>query len=153
MQQRFRTFTLLNAQISRYLRRIKAEEMADIKLKSGHVSCLHYLHKIGPMTAKEICEVCEEDKANVSRSMEYLESNGYLLPLPDEKRLYKRRYVLTEKGKQAAELLDEKIERVLAVAGEGLSEEDRAVMYASLAKICANLQRICDEYDAKDQEK
>lgn len=150
MQQRFRNFTLLNAQISRCLRRIKTEEMADIKLKSGHVSCLYYLYEVGPMTAKELCDMCEEDKANVSRSMEYLEQNGYLAPLPDEKRLYKRRYTLTEKGTEAAKRLDEKIERVLSIAGEGVTEADRAIMYASLAKVSANLQRICDEYDAKE---
>lgn len=149
MQQRFRTFTLLNAQISRCLRRIKTEEMADIKLKSGHVSCLHYLYEIGPMTAKELCEVCEEDKANISRSMEYLEKNGYLIPDPEETGRYKRRYILTEKGVEAAALLDEKIERMLALAGEGVSEEDRLIMYATLTKISANLQRICDEYDNK----
>ena len=150
MQQRFRNFTLLNAQISRCLRRIKTEEMADIKLKSGHVSCMYYLYAVGPLTAKELCDMCEEDKANVSRSMEYLEQNGYLAPLPDEKRLYKRRYTLTEKGTEAAKRLDEKIERVLAIAGEGVTEENRAIMYASLAKVSANLQRICDEYDAKE---
>ena len=149
MHQRFRTFTILNAQISRYLRRIKAEEMADMELKSGHVSCLHYLHELGPMTAKELCEVCDEDKANISRSMEYLEKNGYLCPDPEEKGCYKRRYILTEKGTEAANLLDEKIGRVLAIAGQGVSEKDRSVMYASLSKICTNLQKICNEYDNK----
>ena len=149
MQQRFHTFTLLNAQISRFLRRIKTEEMADIKLKSGHVSCLHYLYEIGPMTAKELCEICGEDKANISRSLEYLEENGYLCPDPEEKGRYKRPYVLTEKGTEAAGLLDEKIERVLSLAGQGISDEERAIMYASLAKISANLQKICEEYDNK----
>lgn len=149
MHQRFRTFTLLNAQISRCLRRIKTEEMADIRLKSGHVSCLHYLYEVGPMTARELCEICEEDKANISRSMEYLEKNGYISPLPDEKRRYKRRYTLTEKGMEAAVLIDEKIEHMLSRAGKGVSEEDRHIMYASLAKISTNLQRICDEYDNK----
>lgn len=149
MQERFRTFTLLSAQISRCLRRIKTEEMADIELKSGHISCLHYLYAIGPMTAKEICDVCEEDKANISRSLEFLEKNGYINLLPDEKRRYKRRYELTEQGTAAAKRIDTKIDRVLAIAGEGVSEEERAIMYASLAKISANLQHICDEYDAE----
>ena len=149
MHQRFRTFTLLNAQISRCLRRIKTEEMADIKLKGGHISCLHYLYAVGPMTARELCDICAEDKANISRSMEYLEESGYLSPLPNENRRYKRRYTLTEKGVEAAVLIDEKIGRMLARAGEGVSEEDRLVMYTSLAKISTNLQHICDEYDNK----
>ncbi|MBO5306202.1 MAG: winged helix-turn-helix transcriptional regulator [Clostridia bacterium] len=147
MQKRFQTFTLLNAQISRQIRRIKSEEMADFELKSGHVSCLYYLHKFGSLTAKELCDVCEEDKANLSRSIEYLEENGYLTTPPEGKNRYKRRYTLTEKGLEVAERLDEKIDSVLAVAGEGVKEEDRAIMYACLSKISANLQRICDEYD------
>lgn len=149
MQKRFRMFTLLNAQISRCLRRIKTEELADMDLKSGHISCLHYLYKAGPLTAKELCELCEEDKANISRSMEYLKKKGYLLPLQEEGRCYKCRYTLTEKGEEAAARLDAKIADVLTVAGEGVSDADRAIMYACLSKISANLQRICDDYDAK----
>ncbi len=152
MQQRYQTFTLLNAQISRCLRRIKAEEMADLSLKSGHTSCLYYLYKNGALTLKELCEVCEEDKANVSRSMEYLEENGYLSAEKNEKQTYKRHFTLSEKGIAVAERLGEKIERVLAAVGEGVSEEDRAVMYATLAKIGANLQKICDGYDQKTEE-
>ena len=78
MQQRYETFTLLNAQISRCVRRIKAEEMADLSLKSAHTSCLYYLYRNGSLTLKELCEVCEEDKANVSRSI-FLHSNLFTI--------------------------------------------------------------------------
>lgn len=151
MQNRYQTFTLLNAQITRCLRRIKTEEMADLKLKSGHVSCLYYLHNLGNMTAKRLCDICGEDKANISRSIEYLEKNGYLAMLSEGDLRYKRRYTLTEKGTKVAQQLDEKIARVLAVAGEGIEEGDRAIMYACLSKISTNLQSICEEYDAENQ--
>ena len=45
---------------------IKNQEMADWGLKSIHVSCLHYLHSQGSLTAAELCERCEEDKAAAS---------------------------------------------------------------------------------------
>lgn len=147
MQKRFQTFTLLNAQISRQIRRIKSEEMADLELKSSHVSCLYYLHTFGKLTAKELCEICEEDKANISRSIEHLEENGYLTTLAEGKNRYKRHYTLTEKGVEVAKRLDEKIDRVLAVTAEGVDEKDREIMYACLARISENLQRICDQYD------
>ena len=152
MQQRYETFTLLNAQISRCVRRIKAEEMADLSLKSAHTSCLYYLYRNGSLTLKELCEVCEEDKANVSRSMEYLEENGYLCIENSGKQTYKRHFSLSEKGMAVAEKLGEKIRYVLDTVSEGVSEEERAVMYATLAKISANLQRICDAYDAENKE-
>jgi hypothetical protein len=56
---------------------------------------------------------------------------------------------MTEKGTEAASILDEKIDLILEVAGQGISDEDRAIMYTSLAKISTNLQRICNEYDNK----
>ena len=50
MQQRFETFTVLIAKISRSIRRIKAEEMSEFHLKGPHVSCLYYLTQLGPLT-------------------------------------------------------------------------------------------------------
>lgn len=47
MQQRFETFTVLIAKISRSIRRIKAEEMSEFHLKGPHVSCLYYLTQLG----------------------------------------------------------------------------------------------------------
>ena len=68
MEERFETFTVLIARISRSIKRIKADEMADFELKGPHVSCLYYLSQQDGMTAAELCERCDEDKAAISRS-------------------------------------------------------------------------------------
>ena len=73
MDSRFETFTVLITRISRSIKRIKAEEMASFQLKGPHVSCLFYLYRGGPMTAAELCDRCDEDKAAISRSLDYLE--------------------------------------------------------------------------------
>ena len=101
MEERFETFTVLINQISRSIRRIKAEQMESLDLKGPHVSCLYYLSKNGPLTAAELCDRCEEDKAAISRSLDYLEKNGYL-QCPEGKR-YRRQLLLTEKGIAAGE--------------------------------------------------
>ena len=147
MQERFKTFTLLMAHISRNIRRIKTEEMAEFHLKSQHVSCLYYLYRDGALTAKELCDVCEEDKANISRSIDYLVENGYLVVEEKTSRRYKRHLTLTEKGEAVARRLADKIDAVLLQVGEGVAEEDRAVMYRCLDKINANLQSICHQYE------
>ena len=85
MEERFQTFTVLISNINRAIYKIKAEEMSEFDLKSSHVSCLYYLYQKTSLTAKELCDICEEDKANISRSMEYLEKNGYLTPLPEKR--------------------------------------------------------------------
>ena len=68
MEERFETFTVLITRISRSIKRIKADEMADFELKGPHVSCLYYLSQRDGMTAAELCERCDEDKAAISRS-------------------------------------------------------------------------------------
>lgn len=70
MEERFETFTVLIARISRSIKRIKADEMADFELKGPHVSCLYYLSQRDGMTAAELCERCDEDKAAISRSLD-----------------------------------------------------------------------------------
>ena len=76
MQERFETFTVLINRISRDIRKIKNQEMAAYHLRSIHASCLYYIYSLGSVTSAELCEHCEEDKATISRAVDYLETNG-----------------------------------------------------------------------------
>ena len=140
MDERFETFTVLINQLSRSIRRIKAEQMESINLKGPHVSCLYYLSKDGPLTAAELCDRCEEDKAAVSRSLEYLEQNGYL-QIPEGKR-YRRPLVLTQKGAAAGAEVSRRIDSIVALASCDVLEEDRLAMYRALSIISKNLEKI-----------
>ena len=140
MDERFETFTVLINQISRSIRRIKAEQMESINLKGPHVSCLYYLSKNGPLTAAELCDRFEEDKAAVSRSLDYLEQNGYL-QIPEGKR-YRRPLVLTQKGSAAGAEVSRRIDSIVALASCDVLEEDRLAMYRALSIISKNLEKI-----------
>ena len=140
MDERFETFTVLINQISRSIRRIKAEQMESINLQGPHVSCLYYLSKNGPLTAAELCDRCEEDKAAVSRSLDYLEQNGYL-QIPEGKR-YRRPLVLTQKGAAAGAEVSRRIDSIVALASCDVLEEDRLAMYRALSIISKNLEKI-----------
>ena len=148
MEERFQLFTVLIADLNRCIRKLKAEEMAEYQLKSPHVSCLYYLYKSPSMTAKELSDICAEDKANISRSIEYLETNGYLKCQSQSQKRYKAPLVLTEKGSLVAEKITTRIEEVLKAASDGISDEDRTVMYRSLICIHQSLQKMCNEYDS-----
>ena len=99
MEERFETFTVLITRISRSIKRIKADEMADFELKGPHVSCLYYLSQRDGMTAAELCERCDEDKAAISRSLDDLEKNGYITCASGAGKRYKSPLRLTERGK------------------------------------------------------
>lgn len=141
MDERFETFTVLINQISRSIRRLKAEEMESMELKGPHVSCLYYLSKNGPLTAAELCDRCDEDKAAISRSLEYLEENGYLQS-PEGKR-YRRQLILTEKGEAAGVEISSRIDRFVSIASGDISESDRLAMYRALSVISSNLSKLC----------
>lgn len=147
MNEKYKTFTVLMASINRSIRKIKTEEMAEFHLKSPHVSCLYYLFKEDALTAKELCEICEEDKANVSRTIDYLETNGYLIRQNEDNKKYKSHLALTEMGRSVASKIAEKIDRILDEAGAGIQEAEREIMYRSLFQISSNLQKRCSQYD------
>lgn len=149
MEGRFSSFTVLIAKISREIRRIKTEEMAELSLKSPHVSCLYYLYTQGSMTVRELCDICDEDKAAISRSLEYLEECGCIVRDHADGRRYKAPLVLTEGGREIAERVTEKIERVLGEVGQGLSDEDRATLYTGLRLISEDLEAIGVKYAKK----
>lgn len=147
MDEKYKIFTVLMANINRSIRKIKTEEMAEFHLKSPHVSCLYYLYKKDTLTAKELCDICEEDKANVSRALDYLQTNGYLVRQNEENKKYKSHLALTEMGRGVAGKIADKIDRILEEAGKGISDADREIMYRSLFQISTNLQKRCNQYD------
>lgn len=142
---RFETFTVLIAKISRSIRKLKSNEMAKFNLKSPHVSVLYYLTKNGDLTAKGLCDICDEDKAQISRSIEYLEKNGFIKCESKTEKRYKSPLILTEKGKQAGDSLVQEIDRVLSISSFGLTAEDMEIFYKCLFKICENLENVIIE--------
>jgi len=142
MQERFKAFTVLIAKINRNIRRIKTDVMAEYNLKCPHVSCLYYLYSEGPLTAKELSDVCDEDKGALSRSIEFLGKEGYIEIDASEGKRYKNPLKLTEKGLLVGGHIAEKIDEVLSVASEGVTDSDREILYKSLESISKNLQKI-----------
>ncbi len=142
MEERFKLFTLLITDLFKGIKRLRTEEMSKIGLKSIHLSCLYYIYREGPISSKELCEVCREDKGNISRSLKALLERGYVKELD----AVRGKYVLTESGTSITELLESKINSVLKMAGEGLNDEQREIMYSGLTIISNNLAKICDNY-------
>lgn len=151
MKERFQTFTVLIAKINRCIYKIKAEGMSEFELKSSHVSCLYYLYRQNALTAKGLCDASGEDKANISRSLKYLEENGYLKCEAKSQKRYQSPLILTEKGKEMGKWIVERIDGILNVSSQGLSSEDLTTMYRALDVIYNNLNRICDGYSSREE--
>lgn len=149
MEERFETFTVLLNRINRNIRKIKNEEMANYELRSPHISCLYYLYVSKELTSKDLCERCEEDKATISRSIDYLEKNNYIICKSDSKKRYNAQFELTERGMRAGKRIADKIASVLDEISTGISDDERAIFYRSLSVISENIDKIAKSYESE----
>ncbi len=145
MKERFETFTVLINKISRNIRKIKNQEMAEYGLRSTHVTCLYYLYSAESLTATELCERCEEDKATISRSLDFLENKGFIECQSKSAKRYKSPLFLTDKGKEAGKKVFDAVARVLDEVGIGLTDGQREEFYSYLTTISNNLEKITDK--------
>lgn len=145
MQSRFETFTVLINRISRNIRKVKIREMAEYNLRSAHISCLYYLYSEKNLTSTELCERCEEDKATISRAIDFLKTNGYLTCRSKSEKRYKSPLILTEKGDEVGKKIAAKIDDVLKKTSVGLTEEERVNFYKNLMIISNSLQTVADD--------
>ena len=144
--ERFERFTVLISNITRSIRKIKTEEMSRWGLRSHHVLCIYYLYTKGALTSKKLCGFCNEDKANISRSIDYLEVEGFIAQKGNSKKKYNVQYQLTEKGSSVGRIITERIDEIIGSAADALSDEERATMYHCLEVIDSRLGAISDEY-------
>ncbi len=143
MEERYETFTVLIARINRSIKRVKSAEMAEFQLKGPYVSCLYYLSLTDGLTAAALCERCDEDKAAISRSLDDLEKSGYITCESGAGRRYRAPLHLTERGRAVCRGINQRIDRIVDAASQGLSEAERKSMYRALTLISENLEQMC----------
>lgn len=152
MQNRFREFTLLTSNVVRTINKIKNLEMKKYGLKGTQVSCLFYLYgSDGDMTAKDICALCQEDKAAISRALKDLENKGFIVCENDSnKKKYNTLLTLTESGKKVAKQILNTIERILKYDKNFISEQELSEFYQTFNKIYENLKHVSENYGGED---
>ena len=146
MIDRFEKFSLAIAEINRCWHKIAAEELSKYSLKSSHVTYLLTLARYPEgLTAPKLAELCDRDKADVSRMLSILEAKALVTKDGIGGSRYRGCLRLTPEGQAVAKELSHRAERAVELAGAGLTEEHRAIFYESLDIITKNLRRICQE--------
>ena len=144
MLNRFEYFTAAVSAIHRDVQKIERDEMEKWGLRGAFAQYLLAIsrHPEG-ITASRLCEVCDKDKAAVSRVIGEMEAKGLLEKESDGVGQYRARLRLTPAGQEAAAFVRERASAAVELAGSGLSDEDRIIFYNALERISANLQTIC----------
>lgn len=146
MLTRFARFSLAISEIDRCWHKLAAEEMARYDLNSPHAVYLTalYAHSDG-ITAAKLAELCRKNKADVSRMVAIMAKKGLVRKESIEGKFYRAKLVLTEKGRQAAVHVQERVALAVEMASAGLTDAERETFNRCLQRITSNLQMLSKE--------
>lgn len=144
MISRFEQFTSAISSIHRSIQKIEREQMEKYGLKGVYAQYLVTIERYKEgITAAQLCEVCDLDKAAVSRAVAEMTKRGLLERVCANETAYRARLKLTDKGQEAADYVNRLALAAVETAGRELTDESRTIMYTALESIAANLTVIC----------
>lgn len=154
MISRFKEFTKNISLAYKYLIKIKSYGIKEFGLKGSHVMCLFYIGESeNGLTAMELCKLCCEDKAAVSKALSALYENGYVKLENEDAKKYRSTYFLTDSGRGVLDKLKDKIMCAVVDGGTGLTDSDREVFYRCLGTIVENLEIVSKKFGEEQDEK
>ena len=143
MVDRFERFTYAIVEINRYWHKIAADEMSKYGLKGPFAHYLITLYRYPDgVTSVQLGELCDKNKADVSRALAILEEKGLAVRESQNNSYYRAKIKLTAEGRAAAEQVQQIAERAVGIGGQGLTDEQRQIFYEALERITANLRQI-----------
>lgn len=146
MLGRFEQFCSAISSIHLSIQRIERAEMTKYGLKGPHAQCLLMMGQYPQgITAARLCQICDKDKAAISRAVSELEQAGMVLRRDPEGRRYRSKLYLTEEGAVLAERIKQLVHVAVAQASQGYDVQTRDTFVSVLNMIAGNLQTICRE--------
>lgn len=98
------------------------------------------------LIASRICEICDKDKAAVSRIISEMQEKGLVIRECADNHVYRGVLKLTEKGKTIAAQVCEKARAAVAAIGrEAMSDEERKIFYTIIDRIAAQLHNFAKD--------
>lgn len=140
MIHRFAQFCYIISAANRAIVKIERDEMEARGYKGPFAQYLVVLCNYPDgLTSAQLSEVCDRDKAAVSRAVAEMEEMGLVYRLGNR---YRAQVCLTDEGREVAQYVCERAVVAVTEAGKGLSDADRKVFYAALQSITDNLQTL-----------
>ena len=144
MITRFEQFSAAISTIYQSMAKIERVEMAKYGLKGPHAQCLLTMNRYSDgITAARLCEVCDKDKAAISRTIGELEEYGMIYRVDPEGKRYRTKLILTDKGREVAQNVNDLVHLAVSQASAGYDAKNRETFIRVLNLIAGNLQTIC----------
>lgn len=144
MVSRFEQFTTSISAIHRCIQKIERVEMAKYGLKGPHAQCLLTMSRYPEgITAARLCELCDRDKAAISRTVAELVAAGMIIRPDGEGKRYRAALKLSEQGYAAAGAVSEKAQLAVRQATGDYGTKQKEQFTRTLALLATNLEQIC----------
>lgn len=142
MINRFAQFSYVISSIYRNIQKIEHDEMIKLGYKGAFAQYLVVMsQQPAGITSSKLCEICDKNKAAVSRIINEMEEKGLVI----RNHSYKALITLTAKGEKLAKYVCEKAELAVEEVGKSLSDEQRRLLYSTLSQITDSVQKISEE--------
>ena len=145
--ERFESFVNTVTRAYKTLQRIKNQATESMGLRGNHVMCMHYLG-INPegLTATELCKLCNEDKAAVSRTVMDLTQKGLVISTDlESKRKYRAVIKLSPIGEEYNNRIGSIIVDSVKKTSVDFTDEERKCFYKVFESIIASLEELIKE--------
>lgn len=146
MQSRYEQFSASISSIYQSIQKIEKNEMIRYGSRGIYAQYLAALLRYPDgMTAAKLSEICDRDKAAVSRTVADMEKEGLLMRRNQGENKYRALLQLTDEGKRAAQFVARQAQFAVEEGGQGLSDEERLRLQQMLSLIARNLEKLCEE--------
>lgn len=146
MLDRYEQLSLAISSMYHDIQKIERVEMAKFGLKGPHAQCILALGRCPDgLTVSQLCDLCDKDKAAISRTVSELETAGMVLRSQRNGSRYRAPLTLTEQGSAAARAVSQRALLAVEQAGAGIDDQQRQIFYQVLALIAGNLHTICKD--------
>ena len=143
-QERFEEFSTLITSVHGNIQKLKARYKTQLGLKPVHVFWIYLLrtHPEG-MSASELAAAAQSNRSLVSRSINELFDKGIVFTQENSsKRRYGWKLMLTDKGRQLADIITSIAADIQKTVSRDISEEDLITFYRTLRILENGLDKL-----------
>ena len=146
MLERYEQFSFMVSVINRQIQKIERDEMIKCGYKGAFAQYLIAMrHYPEGVTSAQLSEICDKDKAAVSRVTTEMIKSDLVGRRSANETLYRARLSLTQKGRSVADYLAKRASAAVEAVGSELSDEERKSFYRTLNFIATKLQLMSQE--------
>ena len=113
--------------------------MTEYPIRLEHWVVLVHLWLEDGQTQKDLCEYAGRNKTSITRTINSLEAQNFVVRIQDQHDRRNNRIYLTHKGKAAKEILTTQMFKTMDDAAEGITQEDLDTCKKVLNQVFLNL--------------